>query len=423
MQPRPAGAFILEGVGVSILMDQFFGSLDGTIEKAKDAGDFVLWRAAIQVRDALDAWKRTNSDLLDKAFDELDEAESKLIRDVNALLDEGTLQVGIALDRAEDISLQFSQTLSDTIFSSSNPWVMSYSPRVITPIGEDNFLLVVRGPNLAKADARLDLATPIDMLGPRASEVAAPMVRAGLPFETLTSKFETMPLSYDAVATVWYKPWTWLDSSRGQSDLTFWLLPEIPAQYQITTTVRVDSPTTRTRRLSMGSFTGRNSEIDRVVPIPGYEDGWRLDTSRRNQIRLHDTGSDHGRCEGIRERTITANGLTMYARVDNRDDWRGRRDAFVNCDITLPLIKPGTADVDGPSKPARQEGQELGWEDLAWNKDGTFELPGNLVALRIVVRTFDKSERTYTGTATDRFLQIFQNDGLLRLRAEAPRDF
>ncbi|TIM76477.1 MAG: hypothetical protein E5Y58_05330 [Mesorhizobium sp.] len=422
MVPRTAGAFVLEGIGVSVLMDQFFGSLDGTIKKAQDAGDFVLWRAAIQVRDALDAWKRTNGELLDKAFDELDDAESKFVRDVNALLDQGTLQVGIALDRAEEINLAFTQTVSTTIFASGDPWIMSYTPRVVTPVGEDNFLLVVSGPNLANANARLEIEPPVDMIGPKAMEIAATMARANLPFEERTSKFVTLPLTYLSVATVWYKPWTWFSSERGKSDLTFWLLPTVPASYQITTKIRVDAPETKIEVLNLGTFRGRNSEIDRAVPIPAYEQGWRLDLYRRGEIRLHDRGGDRGRCEGIRQPSITANGLTMYARVDNRDSIRGRRDAFVNCAISLPLIKAGTADVDGPSKPD-PAGAELGWADLAWNKDETFELPQNLVGLRIIVRTFDGNERTYTGAAAEKFLRISQSDNLLTLRAQAPKEF
>ena len=113
----------------------------------------------------------------------------------------------------------------------------------------------------------------------------------------------------------------------------------------------------------------------------------------------------------------------MYARVDNRDDYRGRRDAFVTCSIRLPLIKAGTADVDGPSMPNGVAGADLGWVDLAWNVDGIFEMPANLVALRITVRSFEGTERVYTGAATERFLRIAQGDGLLNLRAEAPRDF
>ena len=404
-------------------MDQFFGSLDDTIRKAQEAGDFVLWRAAIQVRDALDAWKRTNSDLIDKAFDELDDSAQKLFRDVNAVLDEGVLQVGIALDRAEDISLAFSQTVSTLPLSSSDPWVMSYSPRVIIPVGENNFLLTVTGPNLAKADARLELDPPSDMLGPRTAEIASRMARSDFAFEEHSSKFETIPLTYDAVASAWYKPWTWFSSERGKSDLTFWLLPRTPALYQIRTTVRVDAPQKKIELLNMGSFRGRNSEIDRAVPIPGYEQGWRLDLDRKDEIRLHDNGGDKGRCEGIRQPSITANGLTMYARVDNRDQGPIKKDAWVTCSISLPLIMAGTADVDGPSKPGAVPGAELGWADLAWNVDGTFELPANLVSLRITVRSFEGTERVYTGAATDRFLRISQDNGLLKLRADAPSDF
>ncbi len=274
-----------------------------------------------------------------------------------------------------------------------------------------------------RVDARLQMAQNIDMIGPRATKVAAPLARTDFHFEDRKSVFNTLPLTYRAVATVWYKPWTWFSQERRQSDLTFWLLPRIPVVYQVTTKVRVSSPERKVEVLNLGSFRGRNSELDRPVPIPGYEQGWRLDLDRKGEISLIDNGGDKGRCEGIRQPSITANGLTMFVRVDNRDNVFGTQDAWVTCSISLPLIKSGTADVDGPSKPERAPGKELGWADLAWNVDGTFEIPANLVALRIVVRSFDGTERTYTGAAAERFLRISQSNGLLTIRAEAPRDF
>ena len=80
----------------------------------------------------------------------------------------------------------------------------------------------------------------------------------------------------------------------GEADLTFWLLPKIPGTYKITTTVNVSDPEKKLEMLNMGTFRGRNSEIDKAVPIPNYEAGWRLDLDRKNEITLHNNGGDHG---------------------------------------------------------------------------------------------------------------------------------
>ena len=198
-------AVIPEGIATGVLMDKFFGSLDETIRKAREAGDFLLWRAAIQMRDALDGWKRTNSSLIEKAFDELDKSQQEIFRKIDSLYDSAVLDKDITIAQVEDISLQFSQIISKLPLVSDDPWVMDYNPRVIAPVGEDRFLLTVKGPNLARAEATLDIGggEPLSMDGPREAEIAQSLERNALPFADSTSTFHKISLSFDEHISNW----------------------------------------------------------------------------------------------------------------------------------------------------------------------------------------------------------------------------
>ena len=91
--PRPAEAVVLEGVGVSLLMDQFFGSLDTPFGRPKK--QVTSCSGAQRSKSAMHSTpKRTNSDLIDRAFDELDQSGEKLFRDVNAVLEKGYCRWG-----------------------------------------------------------------------------------------------------------------------------------------------------------------------------------------------------------------------------------------------------------------------------------------------------------------------------------------
>ena len=134
--------------------------------------------------------------------------------------------------------------------------------------------------------------------------------------------------------------------------MVFWVAPLHLGSYAITTKVRRNNRETTTKVLDLGGFKGKNTEQNRAVPIPEYEHGWRLDLTRKNEIKLNQISADNGRCEGIRWPSVTENGLTMYVRLDQTKH-TFPRDASVHCSINLPVYRIVPVDEDGPSKSGR----------------------------------------------------------------------
>ncbi|MCK1660465.1 hypothetical protein [Bradyrhizobium sp. 151] len=169
---------------------------------------------------------------------------------------------------------------------------------------------------------------------------------------------------------------------------------------------------TDTRTINLGQFRRRNSRVPRAVAAPDAALGWCLDLTRREDIHLLPGGGDHGRCEGIEDASITENGLTMFARVDNRDNWLGTHDTWVDCSISLPVYRMETREEDGPTRTG----------ELSWNRDETFELPPNLRSVHIDVTTFDRRSRVFTGAGSDRFFDVKSEGRSLIFRPRPPRD-
>jgi len=98
---------IASGAATSLVVDQLMTGLDQTIQNAQDAGDYVTAMAAARAKDVLAEWRRVNSDLLDKAFGELDSKSHELFGRTRTLIADFT-------DPLKD-RLQTAQTLVNTV--------------------------------------------------------------------------------------------------------------------------------------------------------------------------------------------------------------------------------------------------------------------------------------------------------------------
>ncbi|MET4312713.1 hypothetical protein [Bradyrhizobium sp. RT4b] len=406
----PANAVISEVVGGTILLNKMKESVGSLIDQARDAGDFTMWRALITMRDALDAFERTSGSLLDKAFKDLDKAQQDFFRKADADIDKLTIVKDTTLDDINGITAQWAQIIGTTLIGNGKPYVVSYSPRVVVPEGEDVIRLKILGPKFADADVRLVLSSSASIGGasPLAYEADFRLNRKELSFKDISSSFVDYSLDYKEDPDSWFNK-----ERRKKSDLTLWLLPKRLAHYKITTRVTVSTRETDTKTVNLGQFKGRNSRIPRAVPVPDSALGWRIDLTRRNEIRLIQGGADKGRCEGIEDNSITENGLTMFARVDNRDQFMNTRDAWTDCSISLPVYRiPPPQEADGPG----QEG------DLGWTKDDSFPLPANLISIKIETAIFDKRAPIFTGAGADKYFEIRSEGGLIILKPRPPRE-
>jgi hypothetical protein len=409
-QAAPAHAVITDGVGGTFLLNKMKESVGSLIDKARDAGDFTMWRALITMKDALDAFERTSGGLLDKAFKDLGNVQQEFFKKIDADIDKLTVAKDTTLDDINGVTAQWAQIIGSTLIGNGKPYVVSYSPRVVVPDGEDKIRLKILGPKFAEADVRLVLSTSESISGvsPLAYESDFRLNRKELAFQDASSSFVDYSLDYKEDPDSWFNK-----GKRKKSDLTLWLLPKRLAHYKITTRVMVSTREIDTRTVNLGQFRGRNSRINRAVAVPDSALGWRIDLTRRSEIRLIQGGADKGRCEGIEDNSVTENGLTMFAHVDDRDQFMNTRDAWTDCSISLPVYRiPPPREADGPG----QEG------DLGWTKDEPFSLPDNLRSIRIETAIFDKRAPIFTGAGADKYFDIRSEGGLIIFKPRPPRE-
>lgn len=403
-----ANAVVAEGVTAGVVINKLHDQLSDLIDKSRDSGDFLTWRVAITGRDLIDAFQKANTDLLNVAFDKIDKQKQDVLRGVDANVDKLISQKNITIDSADAITAEWSQIISATYIASDRPYIMNYTPRVLVPEGEPTIRLRLMGPNIGRADARIK-TQPFEHIIPTTPVDQAAVFnikREKIDFPESESMIKRLNVTYKI-------PKFMVFNDKAVNDVELWLLPVRMGHYKISTKVQNSNRETADRIVNLGQFHGRNSRIPRAVLVPDTSLGWRLDLTRRSEIRLIQGGADRGRCEGIEDQSVTENGLTMFARVDNRDRPLNRRDAWTDCSISLPLYRITTAEVDG----AGAEG------DLSWTKDVSINLPRGLISMNIQLELFDKRSRVFTGTGSDKYVDIRKEGDQLIFRPIPPRDF
>ena len=401
-------AAIMEGATAALVINQLHDRFSDLIDKARDSGDFLTWRVAITGRDLIDAFQKSNVEVINVAFDKLDKQKQDVLRGIDANLDKLISQKNMTLDAAESISAEWSQIISTTYVASSRPYVMNYKPRVVVPEGEQTINLQVIGPNMGRAGAlikngpfsKIKPTTPLDQTA------VFNLKRSNFSFPETESQILRLDVAYKV-------PKYLIFNDTATNNIELWLLPSRLAHYKLTTKVQTTTRENVTRIVNLGQFKGRNSRIPRAVLVPDSALGWRLDLTRRSEIRLVQGGADKGRCEGIEEQSITENGLTMFARVDNRDRPFNRRDAWTDCSSSLPLYRTSKSETDGIGADG----------DLSWTKDVVVRLPPDLVSMNIQLDLFDKRSRSFTGSGSDKYVDVRKEGDQLLLKPVPPRDF
>jgi hypothetical protein len=409
-----ARADIISSVNTGVLIEQLRRTANELIDHSERTGDFLAWRVAIQARDALDALERKIENTSKITFERITTQQQDVFRNIDRTLADLKLEKELTVRQVQDLTAQWAQIISNTILASDDPYILNYSPRVVLPSGINSVFTKIIGPNIGEADGELLLhdKSLVKLNSSSHHEAHAEIPRTVFIPKENEAAIEKVTLTYtDKLTSIW-SPGTWFSASKANKDMVFWVAPIYVGSYAITTKVRRNDRETTTKVLDLGGFKGRNTEQNRAVPIPEYEHGWRLDLTRKNEIKLNQISADNGRCEGIRWPSVTENGLTMYVRLDQTKQMFPR-DASVHCTINLPVYRIAPMDVDGPSKSGR----------ISWTSDEEFELPSGILSKRIEVNLFNGRTYVFTGAGKTPYTNITEEGGRLIIRPDAPLDF
>lgn len=410
--PIGARAQVAEFAGsaaTGVVLKQLFADLTTMINKARDDGDYLLARAGVEAKNALDAWQQANGNLLDKAFSQLDKASRENFARAHQLVSSANTAAANRLETAQQIVENANQIIESIPLGGKETYVLRYSPRIQPPQTKESFFLRIRGVNLDKGDPKLHLTNGFakrDQPGPLEAQFTIPS--SEVPRDTKRIEVRSFKLTFSTPSTSWFAR---LFGKREEvtREIAVVALPINLATYDGVAvrnfSKRLEKPFTR----DLGQFKAKNS---RQYKVATPDNGWKWDLSKP-LVKSQGQG-ESGRCEGVDMNNSSENGVSFFAHLDEIRNSRYPLGApgYVSCALsgTVYRMEAATETVPLPSGV------------LSWVSDTPIPLPSNTDTLTLNVQTFDGRKRVINGTGTDQFFDVRREPRQLVVTPRVPED-
>lgn len=185
-------------------------SVNDVARRAQETGDHIAAAFAQQALRVIAEWKKANADLIDKAFDRLDQQSQNFFRELN--------DTSIRLAHGEAVTfidLQRSMATAGDVLAalpgvSEEPQVIFYWPTIVLPTGEPEINIHVIGSRIADANPTIsfeDKTVPVKNLTD--NEIGFDVHRESLRKDDKETKKSLFSLTYRVSASHWYNPFSW----------------------------------------------------------------------------------------------------------------------------------------------------------------------------------------------------------------------
>lgn len=408
--PKQSHTQVAEGVTVGASLIAISDIVEDVIDKAENTGDYLLFKAATELKSLIDSWERANSNLIDKSLDRLNDSQRKFFGDAEVAAEKIKRGGEEAVEGATKITELANQTVADLKIFDGKPGVFRYSPRITYPGETQNLNFVVRGINFDRGNPELLL--PDGKIAERTSLLKQEVVFT-VPIsvfkyknnKTSTAKFKFL---YSNLSRNWLA--NLINRARGESDraytdLAIMQLPKTLGNYNLKTKVKQIK-----RDIWKGSrefhHSGRDSS--RTFTQNPHANGWRIDISsikrgktwgeKGKECSLN-SKNEHGFSIKIRTGTIrklnNPNGAGYQHCIWN---WQEYKDEIIIKDAP---IHNGT---------------------ISWNKDVLINLPDNKSSYDLTVNSFDGKEKRFVRSGLHTFYQVTEAGNSIVIEPIVPKD-
>ncbi|WP_151741357.1 hypothetical protein [Acinetobacter seifertii] len=404
-------------VTTSMAISQIFSQLDSVINKARDTGDYVTMRAAMEAKDAIQAWKDANMQLMDKAFSELNQQQQLMFNNARQFQSKTNEDVNEQLRLIQDITNQANQLVID-IPGNDRTFITTFSPRVKPPMTMSSITFHVKGVNLDKGNPTLEIKNgnvSRMLIGPM--EVQYTVDDKSLPNEE--TKLSTVPLTIK-YTTPLDGFWNHVFGKRQTvtRQLPLIMLPSKIGQFSYLVETKSQNKIIQTFTSQAQSFSGSNTNDRKIAKPPG---GWQWDWEQGigafSQIQRD---GQAGSCNGILANESNSFGITHSAHLDQIKQvyFDGiipkviYGDGWQNCAVTGPIFQMVSETKILPTQTG----------DLLWTEDLRLPIPQDTISITLQVITFDGRKRIFNGAGHDKFFDVIQSSNELIISPHQPTD-
>lgn len=396
-------------LSVKMTIEKIFSELDSIINKARETADYSMMRAAMETKDAIQAWKGANMQLMDTAFSNLDKQQQQIFNNARQIEYRTAVDVEKQLKLAQDITNQVNQSIA-SIPGNDRTFITNFEPRVILPITKSPITLRIKGVNLDKGNPTLELkgkSAPRMLIGPM--EVQYKIDEKALPGVPLNLGTIPLMIKYTEPKD------GFLNRLTGKRETVTRELPLItlPTQigqfsYNVVTTSEKKEIKIWTSQLQL--FEGRNTTIRKVVPpLEGWQWDWEQGVKAFKQVSGR---GEAGHCNGIIESNSNRFSITHTARVNRIWSTRQYGDGWQYCSLNGPIFKM----IKETKIFATQTGV------IEWTQDVRLPIPPDTTSITLEVTTFDGRKRIFTDSGADKYFDILRSENQIIIHPIRPFD-
>lgn len=398
-------------------LDELSKTLTQTVDQAMDRADYSVASAAMKALSVLDAWKETNSDLLDKAFTSLDAKSRDTFSRMEALSNDINSHVEGYLDSAKELTVRANQITENLITSKKRSFILDYSPKVIFPTLKKTVLFTISGVNLDKAKAKYKLKNGqyinLDIQGPTKASFELPV--SELTFDIQSPQVFKLELEHETKdGSFLFIPYY----AHVKRTLLISSLPSNFGNFEINGIRTFNSEERKMYEVDAGEFRATNSNVWKMAnPLVGFRWDLRNGEQARKDFAVTSYGGEAARCENIMWGDSNEHGISIQARCDRINKlslggwWHGP--GHINCGVKGPVYKI----VEKNEPIAANSGI------IKWNIDQLIDIPGDLTSFQLKVKMYDGKERIITNDYADGILRVIKNSNNIIVRTTPPTSF
>lgn len=407
-EPIVAGAAIVEGAKTAALLNSIRTLINDAIDKAQNTGNYLLFKSGTELKSVIDTWEKANSNLLDKAFGELNDSQRKFFSDANSLAQKLNQDVAAQMEAATKIAELANQTIADVRIFDGGLALFRYAPRIVYPGMTGDIPFTVRGVNFDDADPQLIL--PSGRGAKRVSlskqEAVFTISSSEFSYQPEATSFAKLTLSYlnpsdDFLGRVadYFKG----RDKRRSTQIAVMQLPQKLGTYTLQLRTR---DTVQDTWNGQREFHWSGRDDSRTETQGPHDNGWRMVISSLHQGRVWGEAG-----KGCHLQSNNEHGFAIEIRV-------GRISTLTNPNA------PGYQHCiwhwqEYMERQVVNDQPPVGGQ-MGWTSDIPLALPANRESFVLRLRTWHGLERAIAGSQTEAFYQVSESGNTLILRPQIP---
>ena len=403
---------IVGTVTTAVTLNNIKEMLTSSVDQAAERLDYSVAIAGLQVLEAIETWEKTNSNLLDIAFNKLDSSAQDVFSNINSSLLKANGVAASNIKEVQEITLSLNQISESTIISENRSYILRQNP-LVSPV-DNNEVVTLRlsGVNLDKADPYIEIKgkkAERRLLGSTKVEFDIPKselesTNSKIALTTFTLKHTTRDGSY-----FFFIP-KYKDVER---QLTLATLPNFIGKYEIKINRAIKGREVKNYAGDGGKFKGTNKTIKKVIKP---KQGWKWLVDNREEFKVTTTGKgESAKCHKTPVwNDSTQNGVVISARVDKIRKTTKWGDAYISCGLKGPIYK----------NIITNQIQYIKNRTLDWKSDRSETLPADTKSFEIRFTTFNGTTHIINNTFNNsKFFDVIKSGKTIIIRPKVVTDF